>query len=484
MRYLNFDLDLFNYQTTDGQENFQVRVASSPAGEQRLLEAETSPIPNNLRKRLSLLEKRALDAAEMISLGSDLGGALFPSRARLFLDRSRERLDDDEGLRIRLKLDSYPLADLPWEYAYLPDADTPAAQRALEGFLVLDRRISLVRYEILGQAPGQLDPLDTKMRLVALFSNPANPAYPSLNLASEQGNLEQVLTAVPQITTSFYSDATVETLLDAIIGGLHIFHFAGHGTFQGNMGANYGTIEGEGSIVLMGDDGQEVLFPSHKLAMNLKGKGVRLVVLGACEGGRRDGVNAWTGIAPALTRAGIPAVIGMQYKINDKNAVVFSRSFYRSLAAYQSIDEAMTAGRLAMLTCSADPNERDWGVPVLYLHAEEGVLFPEAQTEKSASQVAASTSTTTTSSSQPQRIDARTLRTLMIQAFSIADLELLCADIESLLKEDEISEQVNLEIVGGSSKTSIILNLIQYLDRRGQLPYLVKAVRSARPGLI
>lgn len=484
MRYLNFDLDLFNYQNSNGQETFQVRVASSPVGEQRLLDAETSPILQNLRQRLPLLEKRALQSEEIIALGTELGAALFPPRARLFLDRSRERLTDDDGLRVRLKLDSYPLADLPWEYIYLPDADTPATQRGVEGFLVLDRRISLVRYEILGQAPGELDPVNSEVRLVAIFSNPANPVYPSLNLAAEQENLQQALTAIPQITTQFYSDATVETLLDAIVGGLHVFHFAGHGTFQATMGANYGTIEGVGSIVLMGDHGEEVLFPSDKLALNLKGRGVRLVVLGACEGGRRDGVNAWSGVAPALTRAGIPAVVGMQYKINDKNAVVFSRSFYRSLAAHQSIDEAMAAGRVAMLTRSTDPHERDWGVPVLYLHAEEGVLFPQSRPTETAKFEGSGVAASSASGPPTDRVDPRALRGAMIQAFSREDLEVLCADMEQELKNAGRDEPVNLEIVGGSGKSAIVLNLIQHLERRGLLPYLVKAVRSARPGII
>jgi hypothetical protein len=43
---------------------------------------------------------------------------------------------------------------------------------------------------------------------------------------------------------------------------------------------------------------------------------------------------------------------------------------------------------------------------------------------------------------------------------------------------------VNLEIVGGSGIPAIVLNLIKHMERRRLLPYLVKAVRSARPGVI
>jgi len=43
---------------------------------------------------------------------------------------------------------------------------------------------------------------------------------------------------------------------------------------------------------------------------------------------------------------------------------------------------------------------------------------------------------------------------------------------------------VNLEMVGGEGKRAKVLNLIQYLERRGYLSYLVSAVRKARPEII
>ena len=46
---------------------------------------------------------------------------------------------------------------------------------------------------------------------------------------------------------------------------------------------------------------------------------------------------------------------------------------------------------------------------------------------------------------------------------------MLCDDVQADLKARGINEQVNLEMVGGSSKTAIVLNLITYLERRGHL---------------
>jgi len=81
-------------------------------------------------------------------------------------------------------------------------------------------------------------------------------------------------------------------------------------------------------------------------------------------------------------------------------------------------------------------------------------------------------------------VNQRQLRDIMVKHFGQEDLALLCHDIELELEKAGIEQQVNLEIVGGSGKAMQILNLIQYLDRRGYLSYLVAAVQRARPGSI
>jgi len=379
MRYRNLDLEAFDYLATDGGERFRVRVSGSPGGEQRLADAEEVTLPPDLRRQLRRLERRSLDLPNLIALGEDLAARLFPRTVRPFLTRSLERLAEDEGLRIRLKLDTYALADLPWEYAYVSPPDTPPGQKGTEGFLGLNRRISLVRYEVMGQAPGTLDPVGTgPLRMVALLATPDDPGYAELKLDVERGSIQKALEDVAGIRVEFYPDATVETLEDALTREAHVFHFAGHGQFEGDLGLAFRSMEGKGFLVLLDEGRRAKLFPADRLARNLAGRGVRLAVLGACEAGRRDQVNAWTGVVPALTRAGIPAVVGMQYTIRDNSAIAFSRRLYRALADGQPIDAAVTDGRLAIFNRSSD-DERDWGVPVLYLRADEGVLFPKSQ---------------------------------------------------------------------------------------------------------
>ena len=533
MEYRNLDLEAFDYhRAEDGVERFRVRVTGSPAGEQKHAYAEEVTIPPGLRKRLRRLEKRTLDLPGMIALGEDLAALLFPPRARELLMLSRAGLDDDEGLRIRLKVHTYALADLPWEYVYIPRPDTPPDQKGLDGFLVLDRRVSLVRYEVMGQRLVSLDAVGAgPLRLVVLLADPDTPGYPHLNLDVERQNIEQALEEVPEISAEFYPDATVEMLEDVLTREAHVFHFSGHGQFEGDLGAAFGSVEGEGSVVLVGDDGGAFPFPAEKLAQNLRGRGVRLAVLGACEVGHRDQVNAWTGVVPALTRAGIPAVVGMQYTVQDENAIAFSRRFYRGLAAGQSIDAAVTDGRLAIYNRGSE-DERDWGVPVLYLRADEGFLFPQTQSIRLGEAAGAARPPAGGRPAAPVRpardagyrvepeaavspksearrdlereleefaeplvpppadqVDKRVLREKMVAEFSLEDLEVLCADVEVALEDAGVRVQgrplqVNLEIVGGSGKRGKVLRLIQYLDRRGYLGYLVNAVRGHRPGII
>ena len=488
MKYLNLNLELFGYTRDDKGEQFRVRVANSPAGEQNLSEAETVSLAEGLRARLRSLERRRLTLPEMIAVGEELGHALFPTRVRSILARSQARLADQEGLRIRLMLDTYALADLPWEFSYLADPDTPDQQKNVEGFLVLNRRLSLVRYQVLEQSVGKLDPVgEGKLRLVALLSNPENTA--GLDLETERGNIEKALAEVPAIQAEFYPNATIDDLQEQILKGIHIFHFSGHGKFEGEMSSAYGTQEGKGFLSLTGESGHEVPFSAQKLALSLAGRGVRFAMLGACDSSKVDQINAWTGIASALTRAGIPAVVGMQFSVFDHNAIIFSKIFYRALAAGLTVDEAVTEGRIAVATRN-DDDDRDFGVPVLYLRAEEGVLFPKARQVDTPVIPDPNPPSTRDASApkppppKPATVDLRALREAIFQFFSNSELADLCFDVQEDLRANGINLEVNLDIFGGDGKRAKVLNLIQYLDRRSYLPYLIDAVRRARPDII
>ena len=373
MIYRSLILEAFDYTKADDVESFTVRIFDSPAGGMNKSEAVTVTLQPDLRKRIRRLEKGDLTLQELIALGEELSDAILPARVRTLYRDSRKSLPENEGLRIRLMLDTYALADIPWEFCYLGDQDTPPDQKDYKGFLGLDVGVSILRDPVLEQPRLELKPIgDQGLRMVVLLANPQGTV--ELNLEKERQNIVDAVADVKDLSVYYCPEGTVDQLQKAMIEGAHIFHYAGHGNFH----LQPGTKTGQGSLALTDANGNEKPFSAENLALILNQRGVRLAVLGACKSGRVDQINAWTGIAPALTRAGIPAVIGMQYSIEDHNAVLFSRSLYQGLAAGQSIDEAVSEGRRSIKVHSGDGDvERDWGAPVLYLRTEgDGIIFP------------------------------------------------------------------------------------------------------------
>jgi hypothetical protein len=83
----------------------------------------------------------------------------------------------------------------------------------------------------------------------------------------------------------------------------------------------------------------------------------------------------------------------------------------------------------------------------------------------------------------PDPIDRRRLRDALMNAFRLDDLVSLCLDIQEALRNDHIDLSVNLDLFG-DGKLNKVLGLIEYLDRRNYLVYLVRVVHELRPGLL
>ena len=84
-------------------------------------------------------------------------------------------------------------------------------------------------------------------------------------------------------------------------------------------------------------------------------------MLNACEGARTSGRDAFSGVAQALVRQGLPAVVAMQTEISDKAALVFSHEFYYFTRGLP-IDAAICEVRKAMATSD---EVSEWGTAVL-----------------------------------------------------------------------------------------------------------------------
>jgi CHAT domain len=344
---------------------FQVQIPRSPAGE--IISGESTAYDvRELRTLLRGWDAGDLDWPTVIQVGNSLTNILFPPPVRELFVHSIDRVKaQGRRLRLRLMLEG-PLHNLPWEYMLLNRAGGEATPT---DFLALAPDISIVRHQA-ATIPAWSVKAELPAQILAALASPAGLA--SLKIDKEHQVIATAVKDNQHVQVLWKENPTLENLLVGVMQA-HLFHFAGHGALRTEMAAQPGTYEGEGLIVLDDGYGDPAEVSAHQLALQLRQIGVRVAVLGACQSGRHDDVNVWSSVAAALLKAELGAVVGMQYKVRDDSAIAFASAFYARLVTGLTIDEAVTAGRIKV----AQTDAGGWGIPVLYLRAEDGVIFPE-----------------------------------------------------------------------------------------------------------
>lgn len=351
---------------------------------------------------LDALADKDITGARLVELGKRLARCLLPEEGHI-RERFRaavERAGSEGGVRLRLIITDHRLARWPWEYAYLPLVEGPDA---LRGFLTLNPRISLVRHVPLPVPhPGAEAGVPQELRELRIALVGAVPAgAQALEVERDLENIQRAIggaevEGLRVACEPVLRDATVEELERALIrpGSVQVLHFSGHGGARRDIDPfGPGYVE-EGFLSLLRDKQTKAhrRLAAGDLARLLAEDGVRLAVLSACRTGDQQGPDAWGSVAGALVAAGVPAVIAMQSRVNDDEAVAFSTAFYGALAAGVSLDEAMSLGRAAMLRRGSAGEDApigvEWGVPVLYSRMPDGALFPERMAKAGAAAAA------------------------------------------------------------------------------------------------
>lgn len=368
VEHLDFELSV-----GDGEgDEYHVEVLRSPAGEARAL--MRFPFTElDLRDRLKTLEiallrsgstRRRVETSSELQVrefGGKLFDALFSGEVRNRFDVSRhEARQKGKGLRIKLRCDVPELASLPWEFLFDPRA---------EEYLCLSADTPLVRYLELSQ-PAEALAVKPPLRILGLVCSP--PGLDELDVDKEQRRLEETLkplVARGLVELKWVEETTWRYLHRALRRPdppWHVFHFVGHGGFD--------PLSGEGLLLLTGDDGGVHRLPARDLGRLLGDHhALRLAVLNSCEGARADKRDIFSSTAATLVRKGTPAVVAMQYEISDVAALELARCFYESVADGLPVDCALTEARKSVTFALS--NSLEWGTPVLYLRAPNGVLF-------------------------------------------------------------------------------------------------------------
>jgi CHAT domain len=300
-------------------------------------------------------------------LAKTVGTALFNSilgdEARtLFHDDVEWANSEDAIVRISLDLSKTPdLLNYPWEFLYDPVDGTYLARSSNT---TLFRSMSPLKMWAQKRS-------SRPMRVLLISSKP--DGLPMLRIDDEVTNLKNVAEGLrdavvfDHLANPMLLD--VKRHLDAQKRGHYdILHFIGHGGF--NRDSRIGSLSFANNANAIDDVDPE------RFGDVVKNRGIQLVILNACEGGRTDAGDPFAGMALHLLRARFAAVIAMQFEITDSAAIDFSRELYRGIARNAPIDVAVSHARGEV---SAMQETLEWATPVLYLRAPEMVLFDVAE---------------------------------------------------------------------------------------------------------
>lgn len=304
--------------------------------------------------------------SEMIrAFGTELYRFLFPDDLNAALkDSVAAALRDQVSLRLRLHIGAgaADIAYLPWEALWDPQASQPLSTMA---------RTPMTRAA--EPTDSDLD-LGSDGPLSILFVVPRALSVGAVQLdrlktAEEQAGIRNALKDLrDRVKIGKVDPADLLSLrrwLNKPPPGCtrwDVVHFIGHGGFDDN--------EGQGFVVMDSLDcltGEMVtadVLTNALEQVRLPG----LVVLNSCSGAEGKPGRIFSSTAEHLVRAGIPAVVAMQFEITDDGAQAFSQLFYPFLADGRSVQDAITQTRGLM----KDLRLSEWITPVLYMSTREG----------------------------------------------------------------------------------------------------------------
>lgn len=204
------------------------------------------------------------------------------------------------------------------------------------------------------------------LRLLIVVARPS--AWPSIDFDAEVEAIQNALAG--------FNDIVIESMFQTQLCQLearlqqdspvHILHFIGHGVVD--------EADIEGTLIFERADGSAHPVSGKQLAERLDGDpNLRLVVLNAATSAQGPSREPSRSVAASLMNAGVPSVVAMRSFITDRSALAFSEGFYRSLAAGQPVDAAVTAARLNI--DDSDEMFEQWASPVLFMSSDDGLVF-------------------------------------------------------------------------------------------------------------
>jgi hypothetical protein len=340
-------------------------------------ETEWTPPAKDLRRLLEVLGEHLFevlfsDPAVLSQLGmhvGQLGNELELLRIELVFEGK------DQGW----------LARLPWEYLRIPKyTEIAGAGEFLVtsgAELLVNRRLST------GQAKARSLETAGKIRVLLVCSSPSGgtPDLPpvtcelvrtKIRQLSAQLDLNDDLIEVPpddKFAEPDYLWKATKDNFEAKVNKFkpHVIHFIGHGRRLGSQGQLAFADEISGTPDWMNEEQF-----ARIVASNLETK---LVFLQACQSALPDPYVGLSGVARRVAAKRIPAVVGMQYRVESKVSSEFAAAFYTALADREPVDVAVQKGRVKVFDMDQGGDNSPasmyrFGLPVLYLRTYTSLL--------------------------------------------------------------------------------------------------------------
>jgi hypothetical protein len=230
--------------------------------------------------------------------------------------------------------------------------------------LALSTKTTLVRsFDVFGStAPA---PFVAPLRIMVIMSNPKGTT--PLNLTEEARQIKKSWGGRLNVQVDFVRPIQAEIGKMLREHQYHVIHFMGHG--------DYGA-DGVGVLMLEREDGSPHPVTGDDFALWLQEEPLLLVFLNACKSGTtvaQSAAHPFAGVATALIKAKVPAVVAMQFPISDAAAIIFAEIFYEGILRGLPVDAAVAEGRREVRF--NDKTLSEWATPVLYLRSKDGMLF-------------------------------------------------------------------------------------------------------------
>ncbi len=305
-------------------------------------------------------------------MGRTLFDALLRDDVRThFLGVYRHDVRPADGAYLRLRLDigedAPEVARLPWELLYW------------NGMFMATQVKTVLTRQILALDDGAMQPAAVAEAPRVLIVVPEGSG-----LATE-AEVRAIVAALGQAGIGHKLLQGPVAVLDVAetlaAGPYNILHFIGHGqVLEESDGLLHGSLRFNTPLRQAGGAAGEDWVSDTRLRMLLGPySSLRLVILNACHGAEvtgRDEEGSFIGLGPALLKAGVPAVVAMQYPIQDNIAVRFAEVLYRRLTEGSWAGQIDAAVSLARNACFVQfPDSRGFATPVLYLRSQDGMIF-------------------------------------------------------------------------------------------------------------